>query len=88
MTVTVRALLKALPLVAIGTAETAFEEKGGSRSDQIFSTVGFGIVLGTKLCTDLFGATAPVVVPNRVGRLLFIMSKAAARKLDFYGVVF
>jgi hypothetical protein len=36
------------------------------------------------MCTDLFGATAPVVVPNRAGRLLLIMSKAAARKIDFW----
>jgi hypothetical protein len=36
------------------------------------------------LCTDLFGATAPVVVPNHVGQLLLIMSKAAARKIDFW----
>jgi hypothetical protein len=35
------------------------------------------------MCTDLFGATAPVVVLNRVGRLLLIMSKAAACKIDF-----
>jgi hypothetical protein len=40
-------------------------------------------LLGTMLCTNLFGATAPVVVLNRVGRLLLIMSKAAARKIDF-----
>jgi hypothetical protein len=39
-------------------------------------------LLGT-MCTNLFGATAPVVVPNRVGQLLLIMSKAAARKIDF-----
>jgi hypothetical protein len=44
-------------------------------------------LLGT-MCTDVFGATAPVVVPNRVGRLLLIMSKAAARKIDFYFFVF
>jgi hypothetical protein len=39
-------------------------------------------LLGT-MCTDLFGATAPVVKANRVGQLLLIMSKAAARKIDF-----
>ena len=41
------------------------------------------------MCTKLFGATAPVVVLNRVSQLLLIMSNAAARKIDlwfFYNV--